>query len=102
MTDGFSVDPQQLRAHAAKIDALQQRFGAVRAAGAGIGRDDAAYGMLCSWMAGVLDRRRVRQAELIAYVEENLRIASDALAAAGADYELSDDAAAERIRRTLP
>ncbi len=77
-------------------------FGAVRAASASIGRDDAAYGMLCSWMAGVLDRRRVRQAELIAYVEENLRIAADALTAAGNDYDRVDGAAADRIRGTMP
>jgi hypothetical protein len=99
MPDGFSVDAQQIRAHAARIDAVRQRFGAVRAASAAIAQDDAAYGMLCGWMAGILERRHVRQDNLIAYVAENLRLASDALIRTGQDYDEADDAAAQRLRR---
>lgn len=99
MPDGFSVDVQQIRAHAARIEAVQQRFGAVRAASAAIAQDDAAYGMLCGWMAGILERRHVRQDNLIAYVAENLRLASDALIRTGQDYDEVDDAAAKRLRR---
>lgn len=99
MPDGFSADAEQIRAHAAKIEAVQQRFGAVRAASAAIAQDDAAYGMLCSWMAGILERRHVRQDNLIAYVAENLRLASDALIRTGQDYDEVDDAAAKRLRR---
>jgi hypothetical protein len=102
MTDGFSVDARQLRAHAARMDALRDRFGAVQAASSAIASDEAAYGMLCSWMAGVLERRHVRQDELIAYVRENLRLAAEALVAAGDDYDRVDEAAAGRIRRTMP
>lgn len=99
MPDGFSADAQQIRAHAARIEAVQQRFGAVQAASAAIARDDAAYGMLCGWMAGILERRHVRQDNLIAYVAENLRLASDALIHTGQDYDEVDDAAAQRLRR---
>lgn len=99
MPDGFSADAEQIRAHAAKIEAVQQRFGAVRAASAAIAQDDAAYGMLCSWMAGILERRHVRQDNLIAYVAENLRLASDALIRTGQDYDEVDDAAAKRLRQ---
>lgn len=102
MTDGFSVDARQVRAHAAQVDALRDRFAAIRAASAAIAADDAAYGMLCSWMAGVLERRHVRQDELTAYVEENLRLAAEALTAAGDDYDRVDEAAAGRIRGTMP
>ena len=99
MSDGFSVDARQIRAHATKVDGIQQRFAAVKAASSAIVQDDAAYGMLCGWMAGILEARHARQDELHAYVEENLRLASDALVRTGQDYELADDAVAERLRR---
>jgi hypothetical protein len=99
MSDGFMVDAQQIRAHAAKVDGVQQRFAAVRAASTAIVQDDAAYGLLCGWMAGILEARHAKQNELYAYVEENLRLASDALIRTSQDYEVADDAAAERIRR---
>jgi len=90
MPDGFSADVQQLRAHVAKIDAVQQRFAAVKAASAAISQDDAAYGRLCGWMSGILERRHLRQDQLIAYVEENLRLAADALVSTGQDYDGAD------------
>ena len=99
MTDGFSVDVQQLRAHAAKVDAIQRRFASVRAASAAIAQDDAAYGMLCGWISAILERRHVRQDELIAYVEENLRLASDALIRTGDDYDHVDGTVADNVRR---
>jgi hypothetical protein len=99
MSDGFSVDARQIRAHATKVDALQQRFAAIKAASSAIVQDDAAYGLLCGWMAGILEARHAKQNELYAYVEENLRLASDALVRTGQDYELADDAAAERLRK---
>ncbi|HET6481881.1 MAG TPA: type VII secretion target [Actinoplanes sp.] len=99
MSDGFSVDAQQIRAHATKVDALQQRFAAIKSASSAIVQDDAAYGMLCGWMAGILEARHTKQNELYAYVEENLRLASDALIRTSQDYELADDAAAERLRK---
>ncbi len=98
MTDGFSVDAQQIRAHATKVDAIQQRFAAVKSASSAIVADDAAYGLLCGWMAGILEARHAKQNELYAYVEENLRLASDALIRTSQDYEVADDAAANRIR----
>ena len=98
MTDGFSADAQQIRAHATRVEAVQQRFAAVRSASSAIVQDDAAYGMLCGWMAGILEARHAKQNELYAYVEENLRLASDALIRTSQDYEASDDAAADRIR----
>jgi hypothetical protein len=99
MTDGFSVDAQQIRAHAARVDAVQQRFAAVKAASAAIAQDDAAYGILCAWMSSILEKRHVRQDQLFAYVEENLRLAADALIRTGQDYDEADDGAARRIRR---
>ena len=99
MADGFAVDAQQLRAHAARIDAIQRRFGQVTAASAAISQDDSAYGLLCSWMSGILEKRHVRQDQLYAYVAENLRLAADALIRTSQDYADTDEGAAQRIRR---
>jgi Excreted virulence factor EspC, type VII ESX diderm len=99
MTDGFTVDVPQIQSHAARIDAVRGRFAAVRSASAGIAQDDAAFGLLCGWMAGVLEQRHVRHEELLSYVEENLRLATDALIQTGQDYDRADDGAADRIRR---
>ncbi|MEV4344009.1 type VII secretion target [Actinoplanes sp. NPDC049596] len=99
MADGFAVDAEQIRRHAVKVDAVQQRFAAVKGASSAIVRDDAAYGLLCGWISGVLESRHARQDELIAYVEENLRLASEALRQTGAGYDRADDAAARRLRQ---
>lgn len=98
MTDSFAVDPAQLRSHAAQLAALRERLAAVRAAGASITRDDGAYGLLCGWMAGVLDERRAAQAEIHAYVEENLRLAEDSLIKTSQEYGDTDAAVADRVR----
>ncbi|UQU63948.1 hypothetical protein COUCH_34050 [Couchioplanes caeruleus] len=99
MADGFTVDAAQLRAHAAKVDAVQRRFAAVKGASAAIAQDDAAYGMLCAWMSAILERRHVRQDQLVAYVEENLALAAEALIRTGDDYDQADGTAADRVRR---
>jgi hypothetical protein len=99
MSAGFTVDPAQLRRHAANVEAVRAQFGAVKGASAAIAADGAAYGMLCGWIAAILEGRHVKQDELLRYVEENLSLAADALAAAGRDYEGADGAAADRVHR---
>jgi hypothetical protein len=98
MADGFAADAAQIRAHAAKVGAIQDRFGAVKGASAAITADSAAYGMLCGWISDILERRHVRQEELFAYVEENLRLAAAALVTTGDEYDRVDSAAADRVR----
>ncbi|MBL7257243.1 type VII secretion target [Paractinoplanes lichenicola] len=97
MAEGFSVEAEQLRAHAAKLEALRQRVDNIKAASASIAADDAAFGLLCGWMADVLERRHQRQNQLFAHVEKNLGLAADALIRTGQGYADVDDAAAERI-----
>lgn len=99
MTDGFAADAAQIRAHAARLGAVRDRFRAVNGASAAINADSAAYGMLCGWIATILEERHARQDELFAYVEENLRLASTALVATGDDYDRTDSAAADRLRQ---
>ena len=98
MTDGFAVDAQQIRAHAAKIDEVQQRFSAIEGASSAITQDHAAYGMLCGWISAILHGRHVQQDELYAYVAENLRLASEALIHTGQAYDQVDDDVARRLR----
>ncbi|MEU4621328.1 type VII secretion target [Actinoplanes sp. NPDC023801] len=98
MSDGFTADPAQIRAHTAKVAAIRERFGAITAASAAITRDDAAYGLLCGWMAGILDERLTAQRSIHAYVEENLRLAEDSLIRTAREYDDADTAAANRIR----
>lgn len=98
MADGFQVDAAQIRRHAGNLDAVRARFGAVRAASTQIAQDNGAYGLLCSWLPAVLEGRHRRQDDLIAYVEENLSLAADALTAAAAEYEETDNRAADTVR----
>ncbi|WP_433791533.1 type VII secretion target [Actinoplanes sp. CA-252034] len=99
MADGFSADVEQIREHAAKIAAISDRFAAVTAASAAITRNDEAYGLLCGWMSGILQERHEAQKTIFSYVEENLRLAQEALIRTGQDYTAADTAAADRIRR---
>lgn len=87
MGDGYTVDVDQLRTHAGNIDGLKDRFGAVKDASSHIAQNDQAYGVLCGWIAAVLEGRHRRQNELIAYVEENLTLVSRSLRDSADDYE---------------
>lgn len=87
MGDGYTVDVEQLRTHAGNIDGLKDRFGAVKGASSHIAQNDQAYGLLCGWIAAVLEGKHKRQDELISYVEENLNLVSRSLRDSAADYE---------------
>lgn len=99
MTEGFLVDPAQLRRHVSNLEAVRARFGAVKAASGHIAQDSGAYGMLCSWLPAILEGRHQRQDGLVAYVEENLSLAADALSSVARVYEDVDAVSADRIRK---
>jgi len=99
MAGGYQADAAQIRRHAGNVEAVRARFAAVRAASAHIARHDDAYGLLCGWMPAVLEGRHQRQDSLLAYVEENLSLAADSLAAVAAAYEETDAGAADAIHR---
>jgi len=98
MGHGFNVDVEQLRAHARNVEAIQARFDAVKSASAHIAQDDQAYGLLCGWIAGVLEGRHTRQDELIAYVQENLVLVAASLRTSADDYDAVEDTNAGLIR----
>ncbi len=99
MGEGFHVDIEQLRAHARNVDAIRARFAAVKSASAHIAQDDQAYGLLCGWIAGVLEGRHVKQDELIAYVEESLELVAAELGFTADDYAALDGGATDLIRQ---
>jgi hypothetical protein len=88
--DGYRVDNAQLRAHADNLDSLKERFAAVKAASTHIAQDDQAYGLLCGWLSGILEGRHRKQDELVAFVEENLRLAAQGLRDSADDYDRRD------------
>lgn len=98
MTGEFSVDAAQLRRHVTHLESIRARFGAVRSASAAISQDGSAYGRLCGWLPAVLEGRHQRQDSLIAYVEENLSLAADALAEVAGAYDDVDAGAADAVR----
>ncbi|MEU6128040.1 type VII secretion target [Saccharopolyspora sp. NPDC047091] len=98
MGDGFGVEADQLRAHAQKIEAIQARFGAVKSASANIAQDDQAYGVLCSWIPAVLEGRHTQQDELLAFVEENLAQAAQALRDTAEDYDRREAETGDDLR----
>jgi len=95
--DGFNVDVEQLRTHAGNVDAIRDRFGAVKSASAHIAQDDQAYGLLCGWIAAVLEGRHTKTDELIAYVEGNLELVAAELRNTADGYKAVDDSNADLI-----
>jgi hypothetical protein len=76
---GHTVVSGQIIRHADNIQAVRERFAAVKDASASIAHDDSAYGLLCRWITEDFQARHVRQDELAAHVEENLRLVAEAL-----------------------
>lgn len=97
MGDGYTVDVAQLRQHAKNLDALRERFAAVKSASTHIAQDDQAYGLLCGWISAILESRHRRQDELVAYVEENLDLAAKEIRDSADDYERTENAASKAM-----
>jgi hypothetical protein len=90
MVNGFTVDPEELRAHAGHLEELKGRFDAVMDASTHIEQDDEAYGTLCGWIAGILEQRHQDHSRITAYLAENFTIAAQSLRSCADDYETSD------------
>jgi hypothetical protein len=99
MAEGFNVDAAQLHRHAANVQAVRDQLAAIKSASRAIAQNDQAYGLLCGWIAAILEARHVKQDQLYTYVEENLSLAAGALTATATEYEASDTASADRIRQ---
>jgi uncharacterized protein YukE len=71
---GQASAADQITRHADNVGVVRVRFAAVKDASAAIARDDNPYGLLCRWVSEDFRAKHVRQDELVAYVEENLRL----------------------------
>lgn len=98
MSDAFHVDSSQLFRHAANLRAVRDQLTAVKSASSAISEDDSAYGLLCGWISATLERRHGGQDQLYAYVEENLRLLTEALDATAREYDAVDSTAQHMIR----
>lgn len=98
MAGQFDVTPEDLQTHAANIDALRERFGAVLGAIDSVAQDNEAYGIICQFLPPVLADRQAEQKELTAMAEENLDLLAQALRATAEDYENADEAGAKEQR----
>ncbi|MBE9376097.1 hypothetical protein IQ251_16720 [Saccharopolyspora sp. HNM0983] len=95
---GYDVSAEQIRAHAGKVEEIEARFDAVRDASSHIQQDDQAYGLLCGWIAGILEGRHTRQDELVDFVAENLSLAAESLRAVADDYQGLDEDNADLLQ----
>jgi hypothetical protein len=98
MADGYTVKADELRKHAANLDSLKARFAAVKSASAHITQDDQAYGLLCGWMAGVLEGRHTKQDTLVGRAEENLSLVAQELRDSADDYDEMDAVASDKMK----
>ncbi|WP_394613568.1 hypothetical protein JNUCC0626_27010 [Lentzea sp. JNUCC 0626] len=64
----------QIVRHAGRVEAVRLRFAAVHEASAVVVGDETVYGRLCRWIIHPVLEKHARQDELVAYVEENLRL----------------------------
>jgi len=98
VSDRFDVVPDDLRAHAANIDAVRARFADVLSAIDTISQDNEAYGIICQFLPPILAGRQDEQKELTTMAEENLDLLAQAVRATADDYESVDEATAEDYR----
>ena len=98
MSSGFIVDADELRDHAAHLDALVARIGAVMDASSHIQKDEEAYGLLCSWMTWVMEGRHQDQDDITGYVAQNLELCAAELRDAADLYDGSDVDAESAMR----
>ncbi|RLK58159.1 type VII secretion target [Actinokineospora cianjurensis] len=99
MSDGYAVDVDQIRRHAARLDALHTRLASVQSASTHITRDARAYGTLCQWISQVLAARHTKQHQLVAQVAENLALSATSLRETAEVYTANDDSAADTLSK---
>ncbi|WP_026924961.1 type VII secretion target [Glycomyces arizonensis] len=94
MSDRFSVVPDDLRGHAANIDAVRERFSAVLSAIDTVSQDNEAYGIICQFLPPILANRQDEQKELATLAQENLELLAEAVRSTADDYDAVDEAVA--------
>ncbi|MEU6857584.1 type VII secretion target [Glycomyces sp. NPDC046736] len=101
MAQGYSVESEELLAHAATLEALADRMQSVGEASQYITFDYEAYGVYCAWMGLVMIGRQFTQVELVAAVQANLTAAAGELRAAAAAYDDTDAVVEQELQGLL-
>lgn len=74
MSGGFQVDVEALRAHAAALSAIHDRFAAIKSASSTIFQADEAYGQLCQFFPPILEGRHRDQDKGVEMLAENIEL----------------------------
>lgn len=92
---GFEVDPDALRAHAARLESYRDRFTALAEASASVTKTNGAFGLLFSdWMEPVLDAKHDEVHPLIPATADAVESHALALRDCADSYEVADAATA--------
>jgi hypothetical protein len=97
MGAGFTVEPEELRAHSRNLDAFQARFDKVAAASKHIAGDGQAYGLLCAWIGLILEGRHQRQDQLVTFAAQNVSQVSKAISNQAAVYEEAEESVRQMV-----
>ncbi|GIG66961.1 hypothetical protein [Phytomonospora endophytica] len=90
---GFHVDVAALRAHAAALAAIHERFSAIKTASASIFQADDAYGQLCQFLPPVLEGRHEAQDEGVGMLAENIELLAAGIKRNADAYERTEESA---------
>jgi len=95
MSDHIDVVTDDLVTHAANIDALRERFGAILGAIDSVAQDNEAYGIICQFLPPILADRQSEQKELTSMAQENLELLAQALRSTAEAYEAADESTSQ-------
>lgn len=98
MGTGYDAEPEELRAHAASLLRVHDRFAAIKDASGQIFQADEAYGKICSFLPPVLEGRHKEQDAAVAELAENIQLLAEAVKNCAMDYEDADEAAADELK----
>lgn len=101
MGDHIDVEPEALITHAAHIDSLRERFGAILSAMDSVEQDNEAYGIICQFLPPILAGRQADQKELVEMAQENLELLAQALRDTAEAYDAADEATAQEHEQLM-
>jgi phage-related tail protein len=101
MGDHIDVEPEALITHAAHIDSLRERFGAILSAMDSVEQDNEAYGIICQFLPPVLAARQEDQKEFTTMAQENLELLAQALRDTADAYMAADEETADEQNQLL-
>ncbi|GAA0520102.1 hypothetical protein GCM10011581_10270 [Saccharopolyspora subtropica] len=99
MADGFRIPPDQLRAHADKLDDHAAALGQAADAGRAVRLDTDAYGLICQFLPPLLTETADAVLSTTSAAQRAVAALSSSLRDALADYEASDAEIATALQR---